>query len=79
MIAPAWVAHRPQQERSLEALVADLEQVVRAYAPQGAIIVGHSYGGIMARLLTARQPQLVKALVLVDPSSEFVGAPDLVP
>ena len=61
-------------ERSLEALVADLEQVVRAYAPQGAIIVGHSYGGIMARLLTARQPQLVKALVLVDPSSEFVGA-----
>ena len=61
-------------ERSLEALVADLEQVVRAYAPQGAIIVGHSYGGIMVRLLTARQPQLVKALVLVDPSSEFVGA-----
>lgn len=61
-------------QRSLEALVADLEQVVRAYAPQGAIIVGHSYGGIMARLLTARQPQLVKALVLVDPSSEFVGA-----
>ena len=61
-------------QRSLEALVADLEQVVQAYAPQGAIIVGHSYGGIMARLLTARQPQLVKALVLVDPSSEFVGA-----
>lgn len=61
-------------QRTLEALVADLEQVVRAYAPQGAIIVGHSYGGIMARLLTARQPQLVKALVLVDPSSEFVGA-----
>lgn len=61
-------------ERSLEALVADLEQVVRAYAPQGAIIVGHSYGGILARTLTARQPQLVKALVLVDPSSEFVGA-----
>ena len=61
-------------ERNLEALVADLEQVVRAYAPQGAIIVGHSYGGIMARLLTARQPQLVKALVLVDPSSEFGGA-----
>ena len=60
-------------QRSLEALVADLEQVVRAYAPQGAIIVGHSYGGIMARALTARQPQLVKALVLVDPSSEFVG------
>lgn len=61
-------------QRSLEALVADLEQVVQAYAPEGAIIVGHSYGGIMARALTARQPQLVKALVLVDPSSEFVGA-----
>lgn len=69
------LGHSPAAtERSLEALVADLEQVVRAYAPQGAIIVGHSYGGIMARLLTARQPQLVKALVLVDPSSEFVGA-----
>lgn len=61
-------------QRTLEALVADLEQVVQTYAPQGAIIVGHSYGGIMARALTARQPQLVKALVLVDPSSEFVGA-----
>jgi len=61
-------------ERNLEALVADLEQVVQTYAPQGAIIVGHSYGGILARTLTARQPQLVKALVLVDPSSEFVGA-----
>ena len=69
------LGHSPAAtERSLESLVADLEQVVRAYAPQGAIIVGHSYGGIMARLLTARQPQLVKALVLVDPSSEFVGA-----
>lgn len=61
-------------ERNLEALVADLEQVVQTYAPQGAIIVGHSYGGILARSLTARRPQLVKALVLVDPSSEFVGA-----
>lgn len=61
-------------ERNLEALVADLEQVVQTYAPQGAIIVGHSYGGILARTLTARRPQLVKALVLVDPSSEFVGA-----
>lgn len=42
------------------------------------IVVAHSYGGLIADLLARTRPDLVSALVMVDPVSEFlpkVGSP----
>lgn len=43
-----------------------VEQVVRALAPDAAIVVGMSLGGLTALALADRAPQLVRRLVLVD-------------
>jgi pimeloyl-ACP methyl ester carboxylesterase len=43
------------------------------------IVVGHSYGGLVADLLARSHPKLVAGLVFVDPTSEFLprlGRPD---
>ena len=43
------------------------------------VIVAHSYGGLIADLLARTHPELVSALVFVEPTSEFipaVGRPD---
>ena len=34
------------------------------------ILVGHSYGGDLARLFAYRYPEMIKALVLIEPSNE---------
>lgn len=50
--------------------VADLYTVLTHLAPRGAILVGHSYGGLLVRMLASEHPDQVTGLVLVDPSSE---------
>ena len=37
------------------------------------VVVGHSFGGYHARLLRARYPALVAAMVLVDPAPPLIG------
>ncbi len=52
---------------SLEALVDDLDRLLQAEAPAGdLVLVGHSLGNIVVTRLAARQPDRVRALVLVD-------------
>src|SRR3954454_21510588 len=43
-----------------------IEQAVRALAPDAAMVVGMSLGGLTALALTDRAPDLVRELVLVD-------------
>ena len=43
-----------------------VEQIVRELAPDAAIVVGMSLGGLTALALADRAPQLVRRLVLVD-------------
>lgn len=45
---------------------AEVEEVVRALAPQAKAVVGMSFGGFMAIALAERAPDLVRKLVLVD-------------
>src|SRR6185437_13614471 len=39
----------------------------RAAFPAPYVIVGHSFGGLIARLFQQRHPDLIAGLVLVDP------------
>lgn len=61
-----WPADSVDVERLLEAL-------------GGAHLVGHSYGGVVVALVAGRRPDLVRSLVVVDPSlhSAAVGDPDV--
>lgn len=52
--------------------VDDLAAVLAHTGP--AVVVGHSWGGLLAQLVAWRQPESVLGLVLVDPSDEEVAA-----
>ncbi|MCY7340568.1 MAG: alpha/beta hydrolase [Pseudonocardia sp.] len=45
-----------------------LEDFVRTRAHAPVVLVGNSMGGLVSVLLTARSPELVRALVLLDPA-----------
>ncbi len=51
----------------LEELVSDLVRVLREIAKAPAILIGHSIGGATALVAAAREPSLVRAVVLEDP------------
>jgi pimeloyl-ACP methyl ester carboxylesterase len=53
----------------------DLAEMLKASRLPGPyVLVGHSYGGLIARLFTYRYPENVVGLVLVDPSTERQAA-----
>jgi len=51
-----------------DALVGDVEAILLATTDQPAVVVGHSMGGAVLSGLALRRPDLVRALVAVDPS-----------
>lgn len=61
---------RPEA-RTIEQNTLELEQLIASakLAPP-FILVGHSYGGLLARSFAARNPDQVAGMVLVDPSDE---------
>jgi pimeloyl-ACP methyl ester carboxylesterase len=61
---------RPEPRTILESSV-ELDQLVAsAHLAPPFILVGHSYGGLLARAFTARHPDWVAGMVLVDPTDE---------
>ena len=53
--------------------VADLHALLTAAGePKSYVLVGHSWGGLIARLFASTYPDEVSGLVLVDPASEFL-------
>ena len=44
------------------------ELLTRSGVPPPYVLVGHSFGGLVAQLVTARDPRRVAALVLIEPA-----------
>jgi pimeloyl-ACP methyl ester carboxylesterase len=62
----------PVARRPAQASVADLAAVLdEVHGP--LVLVGHSWGGLLARLYTAQHPERVAALVLVDATHEYLA------
>jgi pimeloyl-ACP methyl ester carboxylesterase len=57
---------REDHHYSPPAMAADVEVAVRELAPEAALLVGMSLGGLTALCLTARAPDLVRRLAVVD-------------
>lgn len=62
----------PARRRPASATVADLGAVL-AEVGGPLILVGHSWGGLVARLFTASHPERVQGLVLVDATHEALA------
>jgi proline iminopeptidase len=60
---------RLERTLGLGALIADVERIRRITGDDRAILVGHSFGGLLAALYAAEFPHRVAALVLIDPAS----------
>jgi pimeloyl-ACP methyl ester carboxylesterase len=56
--------------RLLNRLADDLEDVLGALGSGPYVLVGHSWGGPLVRVVAGRQPELVAGLVLVDATDE---------
>jgi pimeloyl-ACP methyl ester carboxylesterase len=54
-------------------VVALLVDVIGRLAEEPVLLVGHSYGGYLARGVAARRPELVRGLALVCPVAERAG------
>ena len=53
---------------TLAAQLGDLTALLEAVGP--SVLVGHSWGGLLAQLVTWDRPDLIKGLVLLDPAHE---------
>lgn len=59
---------------TIDANVAALARLLDAESSGPVVVVGHSFGGAIALHLAAARPDLVKALVLLDPAIGLNGA-----
>lgn len=65
--------------RTLKDLARDLATVVEATAPDGPLIlVGHSWGGPIVRIVAATLTDRLSRMVLLDPTDERADAPETV-
>ena len=64
----------PQKEYSIPAMAGDIANVLDHLGWKQAVLVGHSMGGRSTSYLTAKEPQRVAGLVLVDYSPDNAPA-----
>ncbi len=60
----------PAPQVTVDSEVADLIALAAQAGDGGCVLVGHSWGGLLAQLVALRRPDLVAGLVLVDPADE---------
>lgn len=64
---PLWSTDDPRQLSSWHPMAADLEQSIEDHGHSPVVAVGHSLGGMLCSLAAADRPELISALVLLDP------------
>ena len=71
---------RASETFTLDSAVESLATTIRDEAADGrAVVVGLSLGGYVGMALAAREPDLVRGLVLSGATAEPVGSPDRCP
>jgi pimeloyl-ACP methyl ester carboxylesterase len=63
-------ASDPVSPLTVDGEIADLAALVSEAADGRCVLVGHSWGGLLAQLFAFRHPDMVAGLVLVDPADE---------
>ena len=63
-------ASDPVSQLTIDGEIADLAALVTEAADGRCVLVGHSWGGLLAQLVAFRHPDLVGGLVLIDPAHE---------
>jgi pimeloyl-ACP methyl ester carboxylesterase len=64
---PLWPDSKPDGLQDWSPLVSDLIQFLKAEGARGCVGVGHSLGALTTLLAAAQQPDLFRAIVLIDP------------
>lgn len=75
LVVPTRRAYVPESVAEGEDFLADSEDIAPLLA-DGAHLVGHSYGGIVAMLAAATRPDAVHSLILAEPPAFTVAADD---
>jgi pimeloyl-ACP methyl ester carboxylesterase len=69
----AW-SEAPPRDRSVNTILNELSDVLAAVGDRDrVVIVGHSFGSLIARTWAARHPERVAGIVLVDPPTEWLS------
>ena len=63
-------ASDPMSPLTVDGEIADLAALVSEAADGRCVLVGHSWGGLLAQLFAFRHPDMVAGLALVDPADE---------
>ncbi len=68
-------ASAPGSPRTIDGLVAELDGVLAALAPEPRVLlVGHSFGALIARVYAARHPARVAGLVMLDATPDLLAS-----
>ena len=80
IVAPDLRGHgrseKPHTQYTIDEMLSDVEVLLREmHVPQKFTLFGHSFGGAIAAVLAARQPERVEKLVLIGTAAEFKLSP----
>jgi pimeloyl-ACP methyl ester carboxylesterase len=63
----------PMQDLSLHDLAADISLAIRDWADGRAVVLGHAFGNLVARMLATDFPSMVKGLILASAQAKVVA------